>query len=275
MSEPNQEDLSVEDILSSIKNILVDDSGAPITADEAPAPQAPKPVAAQPAQPAPKADDDVFDLDASMIVDDNANASEINRLLATPVQAPAPQTAPTPQAAPVAPAPIQPVTQTQAPAPAPAQNLVDSIDINKTLDLADNLDISGIPALDDFLKDEPAPQPQPAPEPVVKEDTIDASANIINNFAKLFAEKQQEQQQNQNSAIAAQVSSEIENHNLTDMVKNAIINQVKISLDANFDKLAAGIIAEQTRIWLDKNLAAVVEKTVAKEIERVIAKVGS
>ncbi len=274
MSEPNQEDLSVEDILSSIKNILVDDSGAPITADATPAPQAPKPVAAQPAQPAPKADDDVFDLDASMIVDDNANATEINRLLATPVQAPAPQTAPTPQTAPVAPAPVQPAAQTQAPATAPTQNLVDSIDINKTLDLANNLDISGIPALDDFLKEEPAPKPQPAPAAEVKEDTIDASANIINNFAKLFAEKQQEQQ-SQNSAIAAQVSGEIESHNLPDMVKNAIINQVKISLDANFDKLAAGIIAEQTRIWLDKNLAAVVEKTVAKEIERVIAKVGS
>ena len=267
MSEPNQEDLSVEDILSSIKNILVDDSGAPITADATPAPQAPKPVVAQPVA---KADDDVFDLDASMIVDDNANATEINRLLATPVQAPAP----TPQTAPVAPAPIQPAAQTQAPATAPIQNLVDSIDINKTLDLANNLDISGIPALDDFLKEEPAPKPQPTPTAEVKEDTIDASANIINNFAKLFAEKQQEQQ-SQNSAIAAQVSGEIENHNLPDMVKNAIINQVKISLDANFDKLAAGIIAEQTRIWLDKNLAAVVEKTVAKEIERVIAKVGS
>lgn len=269
MSEPNQEDLSVEDILSSIKNILVDDSGAPITADATPAPQAPKPVVAQPAQPAPKADDDVFDLDASMIVDDNANATEINRLLATPVQAPAPQTAPTPQTA-----PVQPTAQTQAPATAPTQNLVDSIDINKTLDLANNLDISGIPALDNFLKEEPAPKPQPAPAAEVKEDTIDASANIINNFAKLFAEKQQEQQ-SQYSAIAAQVSGEIENRNLPDMVKNAIINQVKISLDANFDKLAAGIIAEQTRIWLDKNLAAVVEKTVAKEIERVIAKVGS
>ena len=59
------------------------------------------------------------------------------------------------------------------------------------------------------------------------------------------------------------------------MVKETIINQVKQNLDSHFEQIASAIIAEQTQNWLNANLAAIVEKTVAKEIERVIAKVGS
>ena len=46
-------------------------------------------------------------------------------------------------------------------------------------------------------------------------------------------------------------------------------------MDSHFEQIASEIIAKQTREWLDDNLTSIVEKTVAKEIERVIAKVGS
>lgn len=252
MSETNQEDMSVEDILSSIKNILVDENGAPI-ADQvaAPAPEAPKPAPQNPQLQRLKPVDDIFDLDSSMIVDDQTAAQDISRLLETTEPKPQPATR---QDTPVSrPAPVQPAKAAEI--SAPAQN-------NEQTPIQ-------------------TPVPQPAPAAAVKEvseEAIDASAGIINNFAKLFAEKQQQEANAAPAAtagIAAKVDAAVAEQNISDMVKNAIVSQVKICLDSNFEKLAADIIAEQTQNWLNQNLAAIVEKTVAREIERVIAKVGS
>ena len=237
MSETNQEDLSVEDILSSIKNILVDEEGeqtAPLSQE--------------------KKEEDVLDLESSMIIDNNSlpQTSDIENFLSDMTE-------------PVIAA--EPVSEQ-------AQKLADSIDVKKTVDIADQISLEDLQT----PKAEPAELSPAAPAAAdgVKEETIDTSASIINNFAKVFAEKQQQlQAQHQPSSIEKEVSGSVEHLGITDMVKETIINQDKQNLDSHFEQIASSIIAEQTQQWLNANLAAIVEKTVAKEIERVIAKVGS
>ena len=263
----NQEDMSVEDILSSIKNILVDDN-EPTTEE--------KNITKTPEQ---QELDDVFDLDASMIVEETPQPKE------------------------------------------ESSDLASDIDIEKTLNLSEQIDLDEIPAFDKLLSEEPRqpiPVPQPKEEPIleatpdtpeapetpvvtptpqpestatnistpqvsssVQDETIDASASLINNFAKVFAEKQQNAAAFQNIAnmtntkIADNLSANIENMNIGSLVKDSIVSQVQASLNAHFYEIATPIISQQTQLWLNQNLASIVEKTIAKEIERVMAKVGS
>ena len=261
--EANQEDLSVEDILSSIKNILVDENGAPI---ETTAQEEDHPLTA-PVEKEPEPED-VFDLNDSMIVPETSENSEANieKLLNE--------------------------KEETAQNPKDTTETISDTDVQDTLNISEEIDINSI--LKDVLPTEESNEPtvsletSPAkeetiPETVegkteeVKEETIDASASIINNFAKVFAEKQQEhaQQQAQETPIAQNIQNSIEQTGITDMVKQAITEQVKTSINDHFEKIASNIIADQTKIWLNEHLADIVEKTVAKEIERVIAKVGS
>lgn len=261
--EANQEDLSVEDILSSIKNILVDENGAPIenaTQEETnplttPVEEEPEPT-------------DVFDLSDSMIVPESSNNDETN---------------------------IENLLNETDNTPQNPENISESItdaDVQKTLNISEDIDINSI--LKDVIPAEESNEPTASleaspviedtiPEVIkekaegVEEEAIDASASIINNFAKVFAEKQQEhaQQQAEETPIAQNIQNSIEQTGITDMVKQAITEQVKTCINDHFEKIASTIIADQTRNWLNAHLADIVEKTVAKEIERVIAKVGS
>lgn len=239
MSETNQEDLSVEDILSSIKNILVDENGEPAnpgnTLNAVPE-VTPQPVAEPAAE-----KEDIFNLDASMIINETTSEPDITQFLSQ--------------------------TATEE----PVSSLADSIDIQQTLDMAEKIDLSAIPALDDIL-----PHTEPHPAPKVDDEVIDASAGIINNFARVFAEKQQEQAKagTAQTAIADSISTEIKSANIDGLIKQTIVSQIKTNIDTHFERLVSDIVAAQTREWLNQNLASIVEKTVAKEIERVIAKVG-
>lgn len=260
--EANQEDLSVEDILSSIKNILVDEEGAPIEAATEVEKEEDNHPLKMPIEEEQTAEADVFNLDDSMIVPEaksEESTSDINALLDTPAE------------------------KTE-----PSENLDASItneDIQKTINISEEINIDNI--LKDVVPEAETPavlenniNEEPAADEV-KEETIDASASIINNFAKVFAEKQQEHAQpkeepkQEETPIAQTIQSSVEQTGITDMVKQAIVEQIKESINTHFEQIAANIIAEQTKQWLDANLAAIVEKTVAKEIERVIAKVGS
>lgn len=121
----------------------------------------------------------------------------------------------------------------------------------------------------------------PVEEPVSAEvsepaaDATDVSANIINNFAKLFAEKK--------AAEAAAEAPVVENHlplktdsvSVGELVRDAVVKQVTEQMTANFEIFARDAVAAQTQAWLDANLPAIVEAVVSKEIERVMAKVGS
>jgi len=234
--ETNQEDLSVEDILSSIKNILVDENGEPI--EETVEPEATS-------IPEPKEEKDepeeitneIFNLDDSMILNDENPSSDISQLLDTPNEEPI-------------------------------------------------LEINDLPNVDNLLTETETtenelPETEEETDLPNEEETVDASASIINNFAKVFAEKQQEHTQPTTETsekplpIAENIQSAIKDAGITEMVKEAITNQVRLSLDSHFEQIASNIIAEETKKWINANLASIVGKTVEEQIERVIAKVGS
>lgn len=142
-----------------------------------------------------------------------------------------------------------------------------------------------------------APQPatsHPAPEAavsvasedegLVKEDAVDLSASIINNFAKMFAEKQEE-----NQPAAAPVFPETQTEvdiampdkmpigngalTLEDIVKQTVRSVVEKNLQS-INQIATQEISRQTKAWLDANLPKMVEAVVKQEIERVMVKVG-
>ncbi len=107
------------------------------------------------------------------------------------------------------------------------------------------------------------------------QDSADVSANIINNFAKLFAEKKA-------AEAAAMPISELKSEtvkpaspSISELVREAVVKQVTQQMDVNFESYAREAVAAQTQAWLDANLPAIVEAVVSKEIERVMAKVGS
>ena len=101
---------------------------------------------------------------------------------------------------------------------------------------------------------------------------------IINNFAKLFAEKKNAQAEvlTEPETTAPQTAP-IRNssQSIAELVREAVVKQVTQQMDANFETYAKEAVAAQTQAWLDANLPAIVEAVVAKEIERVMAKVGS
>ncbi len=112
---------------------------------------------------------------------------------------------------------------------------------------------------------------------------VDVSADIINNFAKMFAEKAQEEKEEvSKAAILPANVSEMGNGNKTieQVVEQVIQGIISASVNAEMTKnvdivaYAQKEIREQTQAWLEANLPAVVEAAVQKEIERVMAKVG-
>lgn len=132
----------------------------------------------------------------------------------------------------------------------------------------------------------PAPMAEPVePQTVANsedisdsQDAADVSANIINNFAKLFAEKKAAQTE---PVVEPEVmTSSVEpiknaSQSIAELVREAVVKQVTQQMDVNFETYAKEAVAAQTQAWLDANLPAIVEAVVSKEIERVMAKVGS
>lgn len=122
-------------------------------------------------------------------------------------------------------------------------------------------------------------------------NAVDASADIINNFARMFAaqsdksETTPEVTQPKVTEVAPAVmvapsgmgdGSKTIEQVVSDVIKQIIGSAVsaKFNSDSNIDTYAREEIRTQTQAWLDKNLTSVVEKAVQKEIERVMAKVG-
>ena len=106
-------------------------------------------------------------------------------------------------------------------------------------------------------------------------ETADVSANIINNFAKLFAEKKAAEAIVTPVAEAPQEAVKTASPSISELVREAVVKQVTQQMDVNFESYAREAVAAQTQAWLDANLPAIVEAVVSKEIERVMAKVGS
>lgn len=118
-------------------------------------------------------------------------------------------------------------------------------------------------------------------------DATDVSADIINNFAKMFAEKtppmQEEvayeeekiEQPKDNINLIGDGSKTIE-----DIVKDTIKEIVMVNVNAEMTKnvdivsLAKEEIRSQAKVWIEQNLPTIVNAAVKEELERVMAKVG-
>lgn len=118
------------------------------------------------------------------------------------------------------------------------------------------------------VEEVPAEMSEPAP------DATDVSANIINNFAKLFAEKKAAEAA-QTPAADYRLPLKTDSVSVGELVRDAVVKQVTEQMTASFETFAREAVAAQTQAWLDANLPAIVEAVVSKEIERVMAKVGS
>lgn len=127
-------------------------------------------------------------------------------------------------------------------------------------------------------------QPIPAYSTEPQTDAVDVSASIISNFAKMFSKGNTESVENQPANIEAPVeiikelgdgSKTIEDV-VAGVIRNIIGDEVAKNWNQGIDygQLAKEEINRQTKLWLDKNLPVIVEKTVKQEIERVMAKVG-
>ena len=121
-------------------------------------------------------------------------------------------------------------------------------------------------------------------ETTEKEDAADVSADIINNFAKMFAEQTQEHQDKiieEKQEVPVNVSA-MGNGNKTieqvveGVIQGIVASSVSAEMTKNVDIVAYAQkeIQAQTKAWLEANLPAIVEAAVQKEIERVMAKVG-
>ena len=121
-----------------------------------------------------------------------------------------------------------------------------------------------------------------------KADAADVSADIINNFAKMFAEQSQENKEKIDIAPKTAETQEpisvsgMGNGSKTieqvveDVIQGIVASSVSAEMAKNVDIVAYAKkeIHAQTRAWLEANLPAIVEAAVQKEIERVMVKVG-
>lgn len=347
-----QEEMSMNEILSSIKNILVENGN--------PAPEAAEPVAAPESEqkdedvlelgkedisladlPLGNTDEDIFnlspdmkiaedknpepaqtentilDLDAELanvnltpeIIDDKGDEDLSLELAAERVEdLPELDAGLTPdeEAEPLleASAPVidvdsepyfeEPKVELGAPAFSPAEEEIAAEiaapEVHQELPAFETKEIEDQSAEDAFAQQPSAPVVAPAMPEIkntasVDEDVADVSANIINNFAKMFAQKQEEPAPQPKEEVLEispiKTNLNLGNGNLTleDMVKNAIQGLVAdwvedIKSGVNIREIASQEIAAQTKAWLDANLPSIVETIVKKEIERVMVKVG-
>ncbi|MFR1031551.1 MAG: DUF2497 domain-containing protein [Alphaproteobacteria bacterium] len=142
----------------------------------------------------------------------------------------------------------------------------------------DNIqDVPSEPVIETVEAERETETPVEAPA-APSEDAADVSANIISNFAKLFAEKKAAELPQ--TADVSETESRPEpvksaSPSISELVREAVVRQVTQQMDVNFESYAREAVAAQTQAWLDANLPAIVEAVVSKEIERVMAKVGS
>lgn len=360
MAEENTEDLSMEDILSSIKDILTEDEQAQTPAAESDVAPSAQPLAATPVE---QSVEDILDLSPSMRIEEEiANpADEIN--LDDELNDISPDldmaagnetTAPSAEFSPedilnslpsleedkdlqsdpfdLAAEPVEEISDEeevletasadsawdwdkgdddgsepfiQADAPAEDENALPTANFEIAEsevafeDEPETIEENPLPELVATSEPEPefeiAPQPeQPVEEPVAEtlpleepktdSNAVDASASIINNFAKMFASEGANESK---KALTIDLPAEpvVSLGNAAATIEEVVAKVIRSIIgeevsenwrkSADYDTLAREEIKAQTKQWLDKNLPALVEKIVKQEIERVMAKVGS
>lgn len=132
------------------------------------------------------------------------------------------------------------------------------------------------------IVDEPISQSVPAAEEPAS-DAVDVSANIINNFAKMFSHAEPKTETVPAAELPAEPVKALGDGSKTieDVVADVIRRIIGAEVEKNwrgqadYDTYAREVIAAQAKAWLDANLPTVVEAIVKQEIERVMAKVGN
>ena len=135
--------------------------------------------------------------------------------------------------------------------------------------------------LEPYIAEEPKNiEPEVISEPTENNvDTTDVSASIINNFAKIFADNQEEKVVAQMPKVSSSIKLG-EDATLSDIVKSSIRDMIaqdmimNIVSQTDIKSLATAEVSEQVKSWLNANLPSMVEAIVKKEIERVMVKAG-
>ena len=118
---------------------------------------------------------------------------------------------------------------------------------------------------------------------VLKDDAVDVSADIINNFAKIFSEHKGASDEAAQPYAAPSPDMPVGNSAATleellkSVIRDIIADEIKRQLQNSnlaVSDIALEEIKTQTNGWLNENLPAIVESVVQKEIERVMVKVG-
>lgn len=343
MAEEIQEKMSMDDILSSIKNILSGgaENKIPAIADVAPStPEVPVtdievPDTSSVDLALDEADDGVLDLTADMRVatpvvapvsevspqPENADINIGEELSAISSEMPVPNvsiempvTQAPAEAEPVdisaelssvreplelsAPQPVSPVTSISAnnttsdPIYSPeedsiAQPLYTQTDniINEApvvSPVVSDFNIEAIPTSEDsdpvYIGQEDNMVDSLSTREETESDATDVSAQIINNFAKIFAGAQEPAE-----APAPKISSQVKlgpDATVYDMVQMSIRDMLSpdmiknIISEADIKAYASEQVALQIKTWMNHNLPTMVEAIVKKEIERVMVKAG-
>ncbi len=112
-------------------------------------------------------------------------------------------------------------------------------------------------------------------EPVMEEEqTQDVSTNIMSNFAKMFSH---EEKPEETTITSVGNSSKTLEDFVVDAIQKAIGKEIsaKWNSGADFNSFVEAEIRHQVELWIANNMSGLIEETVKKEVERVMAKVGS
>ncbi len=286
MADENNQDMSMEDILSSIKNILEDD------------------VSTQQAPQAAAADDDILELSSDMRLDAPA-AEPINldaELDSVPLPELGEEQTPAAEAAEPDESPrgvnlgwedFESDPFYEEPAEHGAEETAAPTETAEMVEPAETeMPAAPEPVVEIETEQTPEPvvevEPEPEPEPVVEaaaDSAVDVSASIISNFAKMFTHEEPapEPAPEVHQAAAPEPVKLLGDgaKTIEDVVCSVIRQIIGEEVAANwrngldYEAFAKEEIARQTAEWLDRNLPAVVETVVKQEIERVMVKAGT
>ncbi len=108
----------------------------------------------------------------------------------------------------------------------------------------------------------------------VVESEKDVSSNIMSNFAKMFSH---EEKSDEPKIVSVGNSSKTLEDFVVDAIRAAIGKEIsaKWNNGVDFNNFAEAEIRHQVELWITNNMNGLIEDIVKKEVERVIAKVGS
>lgn len=162
-----------------------------------------------------------------------------------------------------------------------ASALVDDNTLNEILNIHAQAEAERFEELskEEIPEEAKAEIPEEAKAEAIKDDVVDVSANIISNFARMFADKHEtaepvaENTKNIPSMICDNIALGNGSLTLEEIVKETVRGVVEKNLQS-INNIATQEIHRQTKVWLDGNLPKMVEAVVKQEIERVMVKVG-